>query len=135
MDMSKNSRNCSNTSCLYRKEISPRLRFLDWNAVDVEPLSRAAAVLHRRPRALSERWPSMLELHRDPLANPGIQLAPDDFGSGDSSLGYRNRLPLHTLKVDKTFISGTAVEQERLFSGEDCFEGLYCLLQPAPFLP
>ncbi|MDT4863609.1 Cyclic di-GMP phosphodiesterase Gmr [compost metagenome] len=58
------------------------------------------------------------------LASLGIQLALDDFGTGDSSLGNRNRFPLHTLKADKTFISGTEAEPERLFSGEDCLEAL-----------
>lgn len=38
------------------------------------------------------------------LAAMGLQLSIDDFGTGHSSLVYLKRLPVHTLKVDKSFV-------------------------------
>jgi EAL domain-containing protein (putative c-di-GMP-specific phosphodiesterase class I) len=43
----------------------------------------------------------------------GVRIAVDDFGIGYSSLGYLQSLPLSTLKIDRSFISGIRASSSR----------------------
>ena len=40
----------------------------------------------------------------DKLHNLGIKISIDDFGTGNSSISYLKKLPIHTLKIDLSFI-------------------------------
>jgi EAL domain-containing protein (putative c-di-GMP-specific phosphodiesterase class I) len=73
-------------ACLARHDVAPRKLELEIteNTILSDP-QRAVSVLTR-------------------LRNAGVRLAIDDFGAGNSSLGYLSRLPVDVLKIDKSFV-------------------------------
>jgi diguanylate cyclase (GGDEF)-like protein/PAS domain S-box-containing protein len=53
------------------------------------------------------------------LQHHGVRIALDDFGKGYSSLHYLLKLPITTLKIDKTFIDSITLEtKERTLTGQ-----------------
>jgi EAL domain-containing protein (putative c-di-GMP-specific phosphodiesterase class I) len=78
-------------------------------------IPRIQTILHEtqmNPQALTLEVTESL-MYKDPeqviarltrLKQLGIKIAIDDFGVGYSSLSYLKDLPLHTLKIDKSFI-------------------------------
>jgi len=95
-------------------------------AVNIAPQQLRERELVALTRRLLDRYGlvgSMLELElteaafADPecearlgeLARLGVQLTLDDFGTGYSALSHLRRYPVHTVKIDRSFIEDVAV--------------------------
>jgi diguanylate cyclase (GGDEF)-like protein len=52
------------------------------------------------------------------LQNIGVKVSLDDFGTGYSSLNYLTKLPINTLKIDKSFIDNICLNDKDSFIAE-----------------
>ena len=67
--------------------------------------------LEMHEQDLPEAGPGLAD-QLDRLRRLGVGLAIDDFGSGGTSLAGLRRLPVDTLKVDRTFVAGCVDDPE-----------------------
>ena len=86
----------------------------------VEDVRRVLTETHLNPKNLKleiTEYPAMCEVEKTidimrSLSSMGLQISIDDFGTGYSSLSYLKRYPIHTLKMDKSFIDHVADDEE-----------------------
>jgi diguanylate cyclase (GGDEF)-like protein/PAS domain S-box-containing protein len=92
----------------------------------VDGVRRVLATTGLKPSALMLELTESVLLRRDErmhsdlaeLKDIGVRLAIDDFGTGYSSLSYLRELPIDVLKMDKSFVDGIAVSEQRLALAE-----------------
>ena len=56
--------------------------------------------------------PSRAILVLQELCDMGIRIAIDDYGAGYTSLSYLTRLPIHSLKIDKSFVQNMSEQRQ-----------------------
>jgi len=85
-----------------------------------DQVTRALNASRLKPQLLELEITESVLMHGDNVSSAnlkaldrlGVRLAIDDFGTGYSSLSYLKRFPIHTLKIDKSFIRDVTDDQD-----------------------
>jgi EAL domain-containing protein (putative c-di-GMP-specific phosphodiesterase class I) len=80
-----------------------RILWVMQNALEETGIDPACIELELTESAALYNQPMTMLLLKE-LARMGVRLALDDFGTGYSSLNYLAQFPVHTLKLDKSFV-------------------------------
>ena len=92
-----------------RNLLDPQLPGLVHNLLEGTRIDPARLVLEVTEGVLMSEPERMIQtLHA--LRDQGVRLALDDFGSGYSSIGYLQRLPVQQVKIDRSFIGRFATQ-------------------------
>ena len=83
------------------------------NAIAGDPLAAAGLELEITESLIMEDVRASIGSLRA-IRELGVRIAIDDFGTGFSSLSYLGRLPVHTLKIDRSFVIDMGVGPEGL---------------------
>ena len=90
-----------------RPSFTPRLReILEHTGIDPTHLE-----IEITETALMQSLHELVERLGE-IARMGVTLSLDDFGTGYSSLGYLKRLPLHRIKIDRSFVNDLPGDKE-----------------------
>ena len=96
--------NLSTRQCAERDLVEQIVKILKKNNLDANCLNLELT------ESLIVEDPKSLSVMLSKLRKLGIRVQIDDFGTGYSSLGYLNKLPINTLKIDRTFINQLGTE-------------------------